>query len=249
MKKRVLLFLLFIPVALTAQQTKAPGPVVPALKPALKGDTVIEKNVPRPGLDYWSVRNASGFVKMQGAMSQGQKEGTWREYGGNNNVLIKIEDYTAGRKNGASVSLSMSGMVLTDETYRNDTLHGRRMIYSNSARLKTYEHYKLGILEGERKTYYDDGKIQEDGFYKNGQREGLTKWFMQNGNPSLEYTYKNGLLEGPAKVFDEKGAVKQEGQFSNNVEEGEWIQYESGTAVKKLIYKNGSVIKELPIKK
>ena len=254
MKLTLIILAVFTSLLVSAQ---TPNLVVPAkptsqiasqVKPAgPQADTLITKDPTRPNREYWVIKNASGSVKMQGAMVNGQKDGAWREYGSNNNMLLKMEEYTMGKKDGASTTFTNSGMVSLDETYRNDTLNGTRLTYSQGARLKVVENFKKGQLDGERKSFYDDGKVQEEGFYIAGNRDGLTKWFLQSGTPSLEYTYKNGVLDGPSKSYDEKGAVKSEGNFVNDAEEGEWKEYVDGTLTKKIIYKNGNIIKEIPV--
>jgi antitoxin component YwqK of YwqJK toxin-antitoxin module len=261
MKNFTLLLLFSLPLLTTAQQPKQapvsgtkPAPAVsvnpkPQIKPIATADTIITKDPEIAGREYMVVVNSAGALKVQGAKVNGLKEGVWREYSGNNNMLNKVEEYHLGKKNGAFTTFTTAGMVSLDETYRNDTLHGKRLTYSQGARLKVVENFNKGVLEGERKSYYDDGKIQEESFYANGNREGLTKWYMQSGIPSLEYTYKKGLLDGPAKAYDDKGLVKQEGNFMNDVEEGEWREYVGGELTKKIFYKSGTVVKETVVKK
>ena len=59
----------------------------------------------------------------------------------------------------------------------------------------------------------------------------------------------DGTLEGTAKEFDSTGKVKREGRYSNNAEDGEWKEYEDSVLVKRIIYKNGRVVKEIPVRK
>lgn len=248
MKSRFLLLALVIPGMLFAQQSKPATMSIAPEKIKDKTDTVIMKDPGIPGREYWIIVNPGGSVKMQGGMQDGKKEGTWREYGGGNNALTKVEEYRGGKKYGMSTTLNFSGMVTTDETYRNDTLNGKKLQYSQSAKLKVIEFYRDGMLDGERTSYYDDGKVQEEGVYKKGKRQGLTKWYLQSGTLSMEYNYTDGVLNGPSKMYDEKGLIKQEGNFVNDNEEGEWKEYEGGVLTKKILYKAGTVVKETPVK-
>lgn len=248
MKFRFIYIAFFLPILVFGQKSETAN-ISGALKPANKAsDTLITKDPQVPGLEYWIISTPSGNMKMQGKMLNGLKEGVWREYGGTNNVLLKVDEYVKGKKNGASTTLNNSGMVTLDESYRNDLLDGRRITYSQSARIKVTENFKNGLLDGERKSYYDDGKTQEEGTYSAGQRDGVAKWYLQNGNLSLEYTYTKGSLNGAAKMYDEKGLIRSEGNYVNDNEDGEWKEYENGQAVKKIIYKSGTVVKEIPYK-
>jgi antitoxin component YwqK of YwqJK toxin-antitoxin module len=233
-------------------QTQKPTPMTMSASPdRIKQtfDTVRTSDPDEAGREYLVITDAKKMVKQQGPMLNGQKDGTWREYGGTNSNMQRIDEFKKGRLNGVSCTFNASGMPLTDETYRNDTLNGRRMLYTISGRVRLIENYTNGALDGERFSFYDDGKLQEEGFYVKGKRQGVTKWYSQNGNLSLQYTYTNGELNGLAKQYDDKGLIKQEGDFLNNSEEGEWKEYEGGVLVKKIVYKAGNVVKETVVRK
>ena len=55
-------------------------------------------------------------------MCDGKRDGVWREYASSNNVLVKVEEYRDGHKNGAVLAFSAVGQVNLNETYLNDTL-------------------------------------------------------------------------------------------------------------------------------
>jgi antitoxin component YwqK of YwqJK toxin-antitoxin module len=261
MKKIILPLLLSAVTSAFAQKnnpttpSKAPEPAK-AVSPILRGeqltgtiDTLRSPDPLTPGRSQWTILNPNGSVKAQGFMRDGKRDGVWREYASSNNVLMKIEEYKDGRKNGAAVSFSAIGQVSLNETYLNDTLQGPRLTYSNNGRIKTMEQYVNGILEGNRRSFYDDSKLQEDANYKHGLRNGVSKWYSSSGKPSIEYTYVNGELSGPAKLFDENGDLKQEGSFQAGDEEGEWKVYENKVLVKKVYYRKGEVTREVPVKK
>jgi len=213
------------------------------------GDTLITKDPLNPNREYWKIRNGGGGIMQQGFMADGKKEGLWREYSEGNGKLSKMEEYSHGVRNGASITVHINGSVTTDVTYMNDTLNGQSTKMSNYGNVKLIENYYSGILTGERKMFYEGGQLQEDGMWKNGQRSGLTKWYRNDGTLSIEHTYDNGNIQGPAKEYDEKGRIKMSGQFLNNNETGEWQAYQDSVLVKKIIYKDGKVIKEIPVKK
>lgn len=249
--KKIFFTLLFIaPLMAGAQQTqKAASPILKAEKTENKADTIIKKDPSDPSREYIVILNFKGVMTEQGTKVNGRKHGVWREYANGNGILSKVTEYNMGRKNGACITLSVIGQVTVDETYVNDTLQGKRTVYQSNGRIKNSENYLNGLLTGERKSYYDDTKIQEEALYKNGVRDGLSKWYKQNGKPSLEYNYKNGNLEGQAREYDDNGALLREGMYTGNNEEGEWKVYKDSSVVKKVIYKSGQIIREIPLKK
>jgi len=83
----------------------------------------------------------------------------------------------------------------------------------------------------------------------NGVKQGQARWYFKNGKPSTEYTYDKGNLSGPSKSYNEEGFVTSEGNYVNNDEDGEWKEYDAmGKLLKKVIYKNGKVVKEVKVK-
>jgi len=256
MKKIILVFICCLPLLSISQKAPAlhPAAAAPMTKPPANEtgriDTIITKDPMNPAREYWVVHNLKGMIRARGSMLNGKKDGVWREYSEANGVITKLTEYTGGVANGASLAFGFNGNIMVDETLKNDKKTGERLAYGQyGGRIKSFETYSNDTLDGVKKVYYDDGKIQEDGFYKNGLRNGTVKWFKQNGVPTMEYTYENGVMDGPAKIYDDNGKLKQEGVYRNNNEEGEWKEYQDSLLVKKIIYKQGQILKEIPVKK
>lgn len=241
MKRIILLLFISLPAVMQAQN---PGGMVQN-----KSDTVVTKDPMDPDREYWIIHNMKGNIKAQGFLRHGNKDGVWREYDDGTGALSHLAEYKEGVLNGMSVSISTGGSQQTEETYFKGKKNGQRNTYDYFGRMQLFENYAHDILEGLRKTFYEDGKIQEESNYKNGKKNGPDKWYLQNGNLSIEYTYENGDLEGPAKVYDEKGNIKQAGVYKNNNEEGEWKEYQDSVLVKRIIYQQGKVLKEVRVKK
>ncbi len=250
MKKIILISICCLPFIGYSQKPVNAFVPKPEAKAENKSDTILTKDPLNPNRYYCVMHNFKGILKAQGFMLNGKKDGAWREYNEASGVISKITEYNNGVQQGASLSFNNNGALLTEETYLNDKKNGQRCTYGNfGGRMKVLETFKEDVLEGIKKTFYDDGKIQEEGAYKNGKREGVVKWFLQNGNPTMEYSYSDGELQGPAKVFDDKGRLKLQGDYKNNNEEGEWKEYQDSLLVKKIIYKQGQIVKEVPVKK
>jgi antitoxin component YwqK of YwqJK toxin-antitoxin module len=250
MKRIISLAVFCLPFMVFSQKAANQGIEKTESKTSAKADTIITKDPLNPLREFWVIHNLKGNVKAKGFMHNGKKDGVWREYSDANGVMSKITEYNDGVQNGASISFSGTGTIQSDETWLGDKKNGERVSFGSfGGRMKLLETFKDDQLDGVKKTFYDDGKIQEEGFYKKGQRDGLVKWYRQNGTPTMEYTYDNGNLEGPAKVYDDNGKLKQEGVYKNNNEEGEWKEYNDSLLVKKIIYKQGQILKEIPVKK
>ncbi len=250
MKRISLIAICCLPLLSYSQQTGT----LPAVKThsanASKIDTMITKDPLESSREFWVIHNLRGNVRYRGFMLNGKKDGVWREYSESSGLMTRLTEYKNGIPHGATVSYGQVGNIEREETFLNGKKNGEAITYIVfGGKMKVFETFKDDILDGARKLFYEDGKIQEEGSYQNGQRNGLVKWFKQNGNPTLEYSYENGVLKGPAKVYDENGKLKQEGAYLNNIEEGEWKEYNDSVLVKKIIYKGGQIVKEIPVKK
>src|ERR1041385_542165 len=96
MKKFIVLILFIVPFALLAQN---------------KEDTVITKDPLNPNREFWTIHNSQGIVRAQGFMLNGKKDGVWREYNDDKGKLSKLEEYSNGVLNGASITLHINGSI------------------------------------------------------------------------------------------------------------------------------------------
>ena len=242
---RLLFIFILVSCTIVHAQTHTGGKTVNLSRQS--NDTTITQDPSDPKTQHVVVKNEKDIVISRGDYVKGKKSGIWREYT-DLGVLTKLAEYRGGQLDGAYVAFNRSGQVMEDASYASDSLDGLRLTMNNN-RVKSMENYSNGMLHGQRKTYYDDGKLQEESNYNMGQRDGVTTWYLQSGKPSLQYTYINGVIQGPAKEFNEDGSVKREGSFKNNTEDGEWNVYQDSSLVKKIIYKEGTIVKEVPVKK
>ncbi len=250
MKKTSLVVFCCLPLLSYSQEGKPFLALKSYSENASKIDTVITKDPLDSSREFWIIHNLRGNVRYRGFMLKGKKDGVCREYSESSGIITRITEYKNGIRNGASVSFGPTGNLQLEETFFNDKKNGESVAYGNyGGQLKLVENYRDDVLQGIRKSFYQDGKLQEEGYYKDGQRNGSVKWYRQNGTTSLEYTYENGVLKGPAKVYDDSGKLKQEGVYFNNNEEGEWKEYNDSVLVKKIIYKGGQIVREIPVKK
>jgi len=242
---RILFIILVLCCSTVLAQTHTGGNTVKLSRQP--NDTTITPDPEDGKTEHVVVRNEKDIVVSRGDYVNRNKSGIWRDYT-DLGVLTKLAVYKNGLLDGAFLLFNRAGQVMEDANYAKDSLDGLRLTMNNG-RVKSMENYSKGVLHGERKTYYDDGKLQEESNYNMGQRDGVTTWYLQTGKPSLQYTYINGVIDGPVKEFNEDGSVKREGLYKNNAEDGEWKVYQDSSLVKKIIYKDGTIVKEVPVRK
>lgn len=99
---------------------------------------------------------------------------------------------------------------------------------------------------GEYIDKYPNGIIKFKGQFRFGERHGHWMSFFPNGDMWSEMHYDKGLREGPNKVMRENGHVFYAGFFKADKQDSIWDYYdEQGKIVKKVIYKQDRVVKEI----
>ena len=109
-----------------------------------------------------------------------------------------------------------------------------KMIYivndidTDSGLMETYINGKLGAImrmknslpNGEAKIFYPSGKLLSVSIFKNGKMNGVIKMYYENGKIGAVYNIKDNIQDGEAIEYDEDGNV-----------------------IRKVLYKNGEIIK------
>lgn len=153
----------------------------------------------------------NGKVKREASFRDGKREGVWREFDEQGNV-INSQTY----KKDALVS---QGIVDTDgkrwgeykEFYPDSTLRANGLFVD-------------GKRSGEWKFYYQNGKIQEIGSYKNGQPDGSWIWYYDNGQKQIEEQFFKGKENGVYKEYDNKGNTIVTGTYFDGMKNGKWVE-------------------------
>ncbi len=91
---------------------------------------------------------------------------------------------------------------------------------------------------------YINGKLSAIMRMKNSLPNGEAKIFYPSGKLLSIFTLENGKTNGVVKVYYENGKIQAIHNFKDNVLNGEAIEYdEDGNVVKKVLYKNGKIVK------
>ena len=176
----------------------------------------------------------NGRIKREASFRNGRREGTWREFDEEGNV-ISSQVYQNGR-------LVQSGVMDTDgtrrgewvELYPDSTLRAKGL-YINGKRSGLWQYYypgevleqegsyKNGLLDGTWTWYFADGKIQrQEDFFEN-QPEGKYVEYDETGTVIASGAYFEGMKTGTWK--EQSGEVVSEGEYRNDKQVGEWVSY------------------------
>lgn len=175
-----------------------------------------------------------GKVRREASFRDNKREGVWREYDENGQV-VKSQTYLNG-------FLISDGIVDTDGKRR-----GVYTEYYPDSTLKANGLFIDGLKSGQWNYYHKNGKLEQTGTYNQGKPDGDWKWYHDNGQLACVESYLEGQLEGPYKEFDiqgrlivsgtyfdgmkvgkwveQSGNVRSEGEYRNDRKSGEWISY------------------------
>lgn len=153
----------------------------------------------------------SGKVRREASFRDGKREGVWREFDEDGNV-INSQTYKKG-------TLVSNGVVGTDGKRRGEY----KEFYSDST-LRAEGLFIDGLRSGEWKFFYHNGKVQEVGSYKEGQPDGPWMWYYDNGQKQIEEQFYKGQPNGPYKEYDSKGNVIVSGTYFDGMKNGKWTE-------------------------
>ena len=153
----------------------------------------------------------SGKVKREASFRDGKREGVWREFDEDGNV-INSQTYQKG-------ALVGQGIVGTDGKRRGEY----KEFYPDST-LRAEGLFIDGLRSGEWKFFYHNGKVQEVGSYKEGQPDGPWTWYYDNGQKQIEEQFFKGQPNGPYKEYDSKGNVIVSGTYFDGMKNGKWTE-------------------------
>lgn len=96
---------------------------------------------------------------------------------------------------------------------------------------------------------YPGGIIKFKGFFRFGKRHGQWMSFYPTGILWSEMHYDKGLRQGPNITYYEHGSKRYEGYYKNDNRDSVWCYYDSiGNLAEKVLFKNNTVVKKLPLK-
>jgi antitoxin component YwqK of YwqJK toxin-antitoxin module len=163
----------------------------------------IVKHVQDTTINDFTGFHPDGKTKMAEGRYIGKKlSGTWKR-----------------RKDGTWRFYDVNGVLRTEETYRNDTLHGSS------------------------KSFFGSGNPISDTFYDEGKKQGPFLEWWENGMKKSEGVYKDDILHGAMIMYNEKGKKEAEGAYDNGLKQGRWVSYlPTGSVELQVKYEKGKEV-------
>lgn len=139
-----------------------------------------------------------------------------------------------GQKNGEWTTYFKNGKLASVETYRNDTLHGKRIHYTPDGHYNARANYNMGVKVDSFFLYNSSGKVNLEEYRDStGKQQGLFRVYDTNGQLISIGQYKDGKFDGELKAFFKTGQLKTVEHYKLNERIGKWIELsEKGDTIK-----------------
>ena len=161
-------------------------------------------------LDVKKELGADGKVKSIGSFSNGKKQGIFREYDENGNIIsssIYKEDIKVAE-----------GFIDGSGTYE-----GNWKIYYPTGELRAEGDYEQGNREGVWKYYFITGELEQRGKYKKDKPTGEWVWYFKNKEIKRQEYYRKGREDGESVEYDIQGKTINKGNYIDGLRTGDWF--------------------------
>lgn len=187
------------------------------------------------------------ILRMEGTFSHGLKNGYFKEYDLEGNLLVATK-YVNGEKEEMAEELMKlevrtdfypNGTIKVVGTYNQDGIpEGVRREYNEEGKVEKayiFRYGKIiaegiftdgGLKEGSWKEYYSDGKLKATGPYTKDQKNGLWKFYFRTGQLEQVGAYKNGAPDSTWKWYFSNGNLMREEFFFNGLSDGLMTEYD-----------------------
>ena len=209
----------------------------------------------------WYTFYDNGKVKQEGIYKDDKKEGFFKEYAENGDLVsvwkyskdIKVEEAEEVTKLDVQNEYYPDGKLKASGTYRNGVPEGVRREYSKDGEIIQSMIYSNGYVigegiikedgskEGHWKEFYYDGTLRSEGEYKEGKPVGEWKYFYPGGKLEQAGKYSaSGKMTGVWKWYFENEQLMIEEEYKSGIREGIHTEYdESGKVIEEGEYLNG----------
>jgi len=218
-----------------------------------------DKNNLRQG--KWFLFYDSGNIKQEGNYLDDQKDGYFKDYTENGD-LLKISKYVMDELQPDAEEIAKlqvrneyypDGKLKNSAMFRNETPEGMRREYKPDGSLEKSVMYHNGLITGEGnmlddgnkdgrwKEFFNDGSLKAEGNYEDGKPSGDWKYYHLNGKTEQIGKFnKQGKPEGKWKWYYEDGKLLREENYRNGLRDGILSEYdEDGKSVQEGEFVNG----------
>ncbi|MEI6765579.1 MAG: hypothetical protein WCM76_08050 [Bacteroidota bacterium] len=197
----------------------------------------------RDGLKHgpWKEFYYDEILKSEGNWSYGKKDGYFKEYGKDGNLLsirkylndVEITDAPELASLQVKTDYYKNGKPKIVASYKDGIPEGVRREYAQDGQILKSYIFKNGVIVGEGivdeqglkqgkwKEFYDSGEQMSAGTYKDGKKQGEWLYYFKDGKQEQKGTYNAaGKIDGIWRWYFESGNLRKEEAFSDGLPDG-----------------------------
>ena len=180
-------------------------------------------------------KDAYGQYESKGDLVDGLKNGEWKEWS-QNGELLEEKFYIDGVTGTiACLDYTQNIITLNDEPFT-----GLIICKYEDVGIGLQGNTINGKKEGRFTIFYENGQKLEETNYKDGKADGKQTWWNEDGQKVAESYFKNGKLDGTATSWHNNGQKAKVSHFKNDQEDGKIIDwYENGQKMFERTIKDG----------
>ena len=187
----------------------------------------------------WKKNYSNGRVRYEGQFKDDKPYGLFKYY--YDNSSLQATNNHVGDGTVANHVYHKNGKIKAKGIYRGTLKDSLWQYFNENELLVLEESYVLDTLHGTHRTYYDNGQLGEELNYDHGIKHGPWKKFFIDGKPWVEANYEKGNLHGDFKMFREGGKPKVRGKYHLGIRTGVWLNFnDNGSVYTQDVYRHGS---------
>lgn len=193
----------------------------------------------------WQQLHPNGQVRYEGQFADGKPVGLFKYYFDNGKLSATNNHSADGAV--ASHHYHPNGKIKAKGVYRTEKKDSLWQYFNENEVLVLEETYKQNMLHGVKRIYFDNGQTGEELHYRDSVKHGPWNKYYPTGKKWIEATYKDGDLDGSFKVWLDDGKPKTQGNYAAGLRTGTWLMFNfNGSVRTQDSYTNGVMKSQRP---
>ncbi len=186
----------------------------------------------------WQKLHQNGRIRYQGQFKDGEPYGLFQYF--YDNGKLQATNNHLGDGTVANHVYHKNGKIKAKGLYREMRKDSLWQYFDEQELLVLEENYVLDTLHGAQKTFYDNKQIGEETHYRMGVKDGVWNKYFEDGKPWVVANYEDGNLHGKFKMYQDRGKPKIQGTYHLGVRTGVWLNFNTnGSVYTQDVYKAG----------
>ena len=193
----------------------------------------------------WKKLYKNGRVRYEGQFKDDKPVGLFKYYYENGDLMATNNHIGNGTV--ANHVYHKNGKIKAKGVFKQQLKDSLWQYFNENEVMILEEEYRQDTVHGMQKTYYEGGQLAEEMYYKMGVKHGPWNKFFEEGEPWVEATYDMGNLHGKFVMYADKNKRDIQGKYYQGVRVGTWMIFNPNGAVKQQeVYDKGVIERVIP---